>query len=216
MLDFTGWYDASPWEIESLYNWDMGNGDTATMHLYVLDQSPNPLRIYSIVYLYLANGDMIEKYFYSDLRRRKVFPNEITTYGDIVFTESGTVTLDSYTSDPTVNLGNYDSFFNRSDHRSLVGGKMRAWEFAKGEVYGYVSTWVEAPTMGVDAKIYGLDTPGGIDIDESRIANGFMLTFTDMPGPAGVTIRLRFPRRKRYFTRIGSKRAIDNWRPVYR
>jgi hypothetical protein len=61
--DWTGWYDSSPWMIESLYNLDMGNGNTATMHLYVLDQSPNPIRIYSIVYLYLTNGEMVQKYF---------------------------------------------------------------------------------------------------------------------------------------------------------
>jgi len=191
--DWTGWYDSSPWMIESLYNLDMGNGNTATMHLYVLDQSPNPIRIYSIVYLYLTNGEMVQKYFYADLRRRSIFPNGITTHDDIVFTNAGTVKVDSYTSDPVVNLGNYDPFFNQNDNGSLVGGKVRALELAKGEVNGYVSTCVEPHTIGVNGKIYGDSTPMGIDVDDSRIADGFEPKFPDMPIPAGVTSVYSFP-----------------------
>ena len=42
--DFTGWTPSGPWLIKSLYNLDMGDGDTATMYLYVLDQAPRPSR----------------------------------------------------------------------------------------------------------------------------------------------------------------------------
>ncbi len=191
--DWTGWVDSSPWMIESLYNLDMGNGNTATMYLYVLDQAPNPIRIYSIVYLYLTNGEMVQKNFYADLRRRSIFPNGITTHDDIVFYNAGTVKVDSYTSDPAVNLGIYDPFFNQNDHGSLVGAKVLALELAKGEVEGYVSTWVEPHTIGVNGKIYGDSTPVGIDVDDSRVADGFEPNFPDVPVPAGVTSVYSFP-----------------------
>ena len=191
--DWTGWVSSPPWMIRSLYNIDMGNGDTATMYLYHLDQSPNPPRIYSIVYLNLANGEQLQESFYSDLRQRKVFPNGITTHDDIAFTTTGTVTVDSYTSDPGVNLGIYDPFFNRNDSGTLVGGKVIADEFAKGEVYGYISTWVEPHTIGENGKVYGVSTPPETNVDDSRIADGFKPTFLDVPVPPGVTSVYSFP-----------------------
>lgn len=191
--DGTGWVDSSPWMIESLYNLDMGNGNTATMYLYVLDQAPNPIRIYSIVYLYLTNGEMVQKNFYAELRQRSIFPNGITTHDDIVFYNAGKVKVDSYTSDPAVNLGIYDPFFNQNDHSSLVDAKIRALELAKGEVEGYVSTWVEPHTIGVNGKIYGDSTPVGIDVDDSLVADGFEPNFPDVPVLTGVTRVYSFP-----------------------
>ncbi len=195
--DWSGWNDLSPWMIKSLYNLDMGNGNTATMYIYVLDQSPLQPRIYSIIYYYLVSGEMLTKNFYSDLRQRSIFPNGITTHDDIIFDDPGvptTVNVDSYTSDLGVNLGIYDPFFNRSDRGTLVGAKIRTLDLSKGVVYGYVSSRGESSlAMGENGKVYGVSTPAGIDIDDSRVADGFEPSFPDVPVPAGVTSVYTFP-----------------------
>ena len=195
--DWSGWFNMSPWMIDTLYNVDMGNGNTATMYIYVLDQSPLPPRIYSIIYYYLTNGEMIQKYFYSDLRQRSVFPNGITTHDNIIFDDTGvqaTVNVDSYTSDAGVNLGIYDPFFNRSDQGTLVGAKIRTVDLSKAVIYGYVSSQGESSlNVGENGKVYGVSTPAGIDIDESRVADGFEPSFPDVPVPSGVTSVYSFP-----------------------
>ena len=183
--DFTGWTPSGPWSIKSLYNLDMGDGDTATMYLYVLDQAPNPIRIYSIVYLYLSNGEMVPKYFYADLRQRSQFPNGITTFDDIIFDSNvdSLVKIDSYES----SQGDYDFLFNRNDNGTLVGREIKTWLAASAEIYGYVSTRWSPPTVGGSGKIYGVSSPPGADVDSSRIADGFEPSFPIVTAPAGVT-----------------------------
>ena len=189
--DFTGWTPSGPWLIKSLYNVDMGDGDTSTMYLYVLDQSPNPLRIYSIVYLYLANGEMVQKNFYADLRQRSQFPNGITTFDDIIFDSNidSLVKIDSYDS----SMGDYDLFFNRNDNGTCVGREIKTWLDASAEIYGYVSTRLSPPTVGGDGKIYGVSSPGGSEVDSTRIADGFEPSFPIVTAPAGVTDVYAFP-----------------------
>ena len=189
--DFIGWTPDGPWMIEALYNLDMGDGDTATMYLYVLDQSPNPPRIYSIVYLYLTNGEMVQKNYYSDLRLRSQFPNGITTFDDIIFDSnvSSLVKIDSYES----SQGDYDFFFNRNDNGTCVGREIKTWLNASAEIYGYASTRLSPPTVGGNGKIYGVSSPAGVEVDGSRIADGFEPTFPIVTVPAGVTNVYAFP-----------------------
>lgn len=166
--DWTDWKVFGPWSIKEMPSFSVGSDITAQMTLFVLDQLPAP-RIYSLASINLDNGKTIKKNLMVDLRLRTQFPNAITARNNIIFTNKGTVSVDSYNSSE----GNYDPFFNRNDHGTLVARNVLAKKKSSGEIYGYISTWNKSPDVGKQGKIYGIDTPSEQKINDSRIAQGF-------------------------------------------
>ena len=184
--DWTGWNVFGPWSIKTLTSIDIGNSNTAQTTLMVLDQLPAP-RVYSIASINLNNGKTIKKNLMVDLRLRSQFPNAITASNDIIFTNKGTVSVDSYNSSE----GNYDPFFNRNDNGKLVGRNVNAKNKSAAEIYGYISTWKKSPNVGKKGKIYGTDTPSEQKINDSRIAQGFQPFFPEVkPLEDSTTIKL--------------------------
>ncbi len=119
-----------------------------------------------------------------DLGRTSFFSNGITSREGIVLS-GGNAYVDSYNS----NNGHYHPD-NRNDFGSIASVSIEedAVNVGNAEVFGYVATGKEQPGVGPNGKVWGFDTPAGVNVDPSRISTDFYASFPEVqiPPPPGL------------------------------
>jgi hypothetical protein len=114
--------------------------------------------------------------------KRSLWANGIVAKDTVTF--SGNVTVDSYDS----SLGAYNASTNRSDQATVATLRTSADPIvlnSNASIFGYVATGGQDPTVGAGGRIYGLTTPSGTLVDQSRIRRDFSANLPDVAAPTG-------------------------------
>ncbi len=179
--DWTGWQEIDSAMVKRLSNVDIGNGNKAIIYTYVENYDGTSPVIYTEGNFKDNDGTVLRKQLRLDLTTRGVFANGLTSKDALRFV-GGNVKIDSYNS----SNGDYDSVLNRNDKGTAASISVAndAVDLGNAEVYGYVATGGADPVVGPNGKIYGSDTPNGVDIDSGRITKDFYMNFPDISIPA--------------------------------
>lgn len=114
--------------------------------------------------------------------KRSLWANGIVAKNAVTF--SGSAAVDSYDSQ----LGAYNVTTNRSDQATVASLRTLADPVvlnSNASIFGYVATGGQDPTVGVGGRIYGLTTPAGTLVDQTRIRRDFSANLPDVAAPTG-------------------------------
>lgn len=152
---------------------DQGNSMTPTIIAVGVVQIPNQPRIV--------------KQLRVTASKRSLWANGIVAKNTVTF--SGNVTVDSYDSQ----LGAYNATTNRSDQATVATLRTESDPIvlnSKASIFGYVATGGQDPTVGSGGRIYGLTTPAGTLVDQTRIRRDFSANLPDVAVPTGSSYSL--------------------------
>jgi hypothetical protein len=119
--------------------------------------------------------------------KRRLWANGIVARNTLIF--SGSAQVDSYDS----NLGLYNAATNRSDLASVATSSTAIDSVVVGSsasIYGYVATGGSEPVVGTGGRIYGVTTPIGTLVDQTRIRHDFVANLPDVTAPTATTTSL--------------------------
>lgn len=157
---------------------DLGHNQTGIIQVKIRNYENEPIVI-AEGRTVLPNRPSVTKQVEVHLSRRSLFANGITSRRGARFS-GGNAHVDSYSS----SLGPPSSV-NRNDNGSVasVSVETDAVDLSNSTIYGYVATGGSMPTVGPNGRIYGEDTPSGVDIDPTRIALDFASDFPEVEAP---------------------------------
>lgn len=162
---------------------DLGKNQVGFIDVLVRDYDGQPV-VVAEGRTQLQNRPEVAKQIEVYLSRRSLFANGITSRRGARFS-GGNATVDSYRS----SLG-VPSSTNRNDNGSVasVSVETDALDLSNSEIFGYVATGGSMPTVGPNGKIYGHDTPAGVDVDPNRIALDFDSSFPEVIPPSSYDV----------------------------
>lgn len=112
--------------------------------------------------------------------KRSLWANGIVAKDAVTF--SGNVSVDSYSSQ----VGPYNAATNRSDQATVATMRTQSDPIvlnSNASIFGYVATGGQDPTVGSGGRIYGLTTPSGTLVDQTRIRRDFSANLPDVAAP---------------------------------
>ena len=157
---------------------DLGNGSSGLVSITVADKDDMPT-ITSTARVTLKSGDVLVNQVKVAVKPRSFFANGVSAPGIVEFTGDGLVKVDSYDS----SAGEYDEYFNRKDGGTLGSNQFTAERGSSVEVYGLLAKGEGRSTLGRGSKVYGQDTPDGVDIDRTRVTNDFTADLESITAP---------------------------------
>ena len=185
--DWEGWQISGSEAVRELSPIDIGNGQIAQVTVKIEDIENEP-SIISEAKIDLKSGVTVRRQVKYDLRPRSLFGNAVTA-GTWVYYYRGnrynnTVKIDSYDSE----RGPYDDFLNRNDAGNVASEAMYNYHRTNAEIYGYASTNSgrgrrSPPSVGRRGRIYGIQTPSWVKIDEDRLSRDFRASFPEVTPP---------------------------------
>jgi hypothetical protein len=128
----------------------------------------------------IANQPRIVKQLRAAGVKRNLWSNGVVSRGTLTF--SGSAAIDSYDS----TVGPWNSATNRSDRITVASASTALDPVVVGSsasIYGYVATTGADPVVGAGGRIYGATTPGGTNVDTSRIRKDFTSNFPEVTTP---------------------------------
>lgn len=157
---------------------DLGHNQTGIIQVKIRSYDSEPVVI-AEGRTVLPNRPAVTKQVEVHLSRRSLFANGITSRRGARFS-GGNAHVDSYSS----SLGPPSST-NRNDNGSVasVSVETDAVDLSNSTIYGYVATGGSMPTVGPNGRVYGEDTPSGMQIDPNRIALDFASDFPAVEAP---------------------------------
>ena len=85
--------------------------------------------------------------------------------------------------------GAYDPLLNRNDGGTVAADRIYTYYKNKAEIYGYLARgYGQYYSVGSGGRVYGIDTPSWVLIDDNRVAGDFKSSFPDMTAPSGGTV----------------------------
>lgn len=115
-----------------------------------------------------------------EIRRRSLFANGLTSKSTLTFS-GGNVYVDSYDSA----AGVYSKPGNYNDKGSVgtIAVVNDALSPGNGEIFGSIGSGGGSIDIGANGRVYGWNTPPGVDQDPNRISYDFFATFDDVDDP---------------------------------
>lgn len=143
----------------------------------------------SVATVTLANGTTVTRTLTSDAKPPVLFNNALGTSGALSFSSAAGSVVDSFNSHPAPTYGltayvatNPASLTTANSSAVLSGGTV---DIGNAQVYGYVGSNGTALQNSSSAKVLGPTTPGGTNIDSSRVSTTTYQTALDPVSPTG-------------------------------
>lgn len=159
---------------------DLGKGRKGSARVIIEDYDTEKPIIYVEAFIYTSDGRKLSKQLKIRATIRGLFANGMTGEDKIVFDEAGAsevATFDGYNSAN----GPFDSFLNRTDSGTV--GSYRV-SISNADIYGYVATNEEPPSVGPDGKILRETSDADENIDPDCLTSDFVANFPDKAAPS--------------------------------
>ena len=173
---------------------DVGNNNSGDVKVEVRDRTTDAPTIVSDAQIGLKNGMVMREQIEVKLRPRALLGNAVTARNYVYFYRgsswgSYTAKIDSYDG----LSGAYDPLLNRNDGGTIAARRIYTYYRNKTEVYGYLARgYGQYYSVGRGGRVYGMNTPSWVLIDDNRVAGDFKSSFPDMTAPSGGTVFNRF------------------------
>jgi len=179
--DFSGWRLTGTTAVMNRREVDLGKNTVGIINARILNFDKNPT-VQAEGRIDLPNRPSVTKQVEIKLIRRSLFANGITARNGVTF-KGGNAYVDSYSSSSGVPSSRMEENHDNGSVAS-VSVETEAVSISNAKIYGYVSTGGSEPSVGPNGKIFGKDTPSGVNKDPNRIALDFAADFPEVVPPS--------------------------------
>ena len=187
-------------------NLDLGNGKIGEISILVVDFDAREPTIFVEGSSNYLGGQNLVKQLMLSTGGRALAAGGMISKDKLSF--SGQICADSYNSQE----GPYDEFLNRGD-KSTVGSVSTAADAVdlssnQIDIYGQVGTGAYEPIHKEGTRVYGEDTPDGVNWDTDRVHTDFEMEFPDVEVPPITVPQTKLPAKTSGVITLGTPGAI--------